>query len=83
MPVTDLKMYEEETTITYIYFLMYQVYTVEPMIFCVDTGAPLSCIRNKALKRIFRHPGRRHISGPDSKRDFKFGDTFGMIEKDG
>ena len=76
MPELDLMMYEDETTITYISFLIYQVQTINPMLFCVDTGAPHSCIVNKALERIFRHSERRYISAIDSKRDFKFGNTL-------
>ena len=76
MPEPDLTMNEDEITMTYISFPIYQIHTVNPMLFCVDTGAPYSCIGDKALERIVRHSGRRSIHVIDSKRDFKFGDTL-------
>ena len=69
-------MHADETNITYISFLIYQVHTVDLMLFCVDTGAPHTCIQDKELEKIFRHFGRRSIPIRDSKRDFKFGDTL-------
>ena len=57
----DLAMYEDETTINYISFPIYQVHTVDPILFCVDTGASHSCIVDKALEKIFRHSERRSI----------------------
>ena len=75
MPELDLTMNEDETSITYIFFPMYQIHTVEPMLFCVNTGAPDSCVGDKAFERIARHSGLRSIPIIHSKRDFKFGDT--------
>ena len=84
MPEQDLTMYEDETTITYISLPIYQVHKVDPVLFCVDTGATYSCIRDKALEKIVRHSGRRYISIIDSKRDFKLSDILvrskGMVE---
>ena len=84
MPERDLKVHENETTITYISFPVYQAHIVDPILFCVDTGVPHSCIEDKALERIVRYSVRRSIPIKDSKRDFKFGDTFvrsrGMVE---
>ena len=76
MPELDLAMNEDEATITYISFPMYQIRTVDPMLFCVDTGAPNYCISEKALERIFRFSGRRSNLIIDSKCDLKFGDTL-------
>ena len=54
------------------------------MLFCVDTGAPISCIGKQALKRIVHHAGRNSIPMIESDRDFQFGDTMirskGMVE---
>ena len=58
MPEYDLKMYEDETTITYLSFPIYQVHAVDLVLFFVNTGAPHSCIGDKALERIFSHSGR-------------------------
>ena len=55
MPEHNLKMYEDETTITYISLPIYRVHAFDPLLFCVDTSAPHSCIGDKALERIFRH----------------------------
>ena len=80
----DLKMYEEETTITYTSFSKYQIDKVDPMLLCADIGSPHSCIGDKALQRFVRYSGRRSIPIIDSKRDFEFGDTLirsiGMVE---
>ena len=76
MPEHDLKMNEEETTITYISFPIYQAHIIGPILFYVDTGAPHSCIREKALKTIVHHSGRKCILIIDYKRDFKLGDTL-------
>ena len=54
---------------------IYQDHTVGPMVFCVDTDAPCSCIGDKALERIVRHSGRKSIPIIDSKYDFKFDNT--------
>ena len=76
MPEYDLIAYENETTITHISFSIYQVHSVDPMLFCVDTSAPHSFIGDKALERIFRHSGRKSVPIIDSKPDFKFGETL-------
>ena len=64
-------------------FPIYQVNTAEPMLFCVNIGAPHSCIGNKVLENIIRHSGRKSIPKIDSKRDFKFDDilvgSIGMV----
>ena len=77
-------MYEDEIIITYISFPIYQVLTVDPMLFCVNTGVPHFCIGDKAFGNIFRHSGRRSILIIDSKREFKFGDSLvrsrGVVE---
>ena len=70
MPEPDLKMYEYETTITYTSFLVYQVHAVDPMLFCVNTGVPHSCIGDKALERISSQPECRSIHIIDSEHDF-------------
>ena len=84
MPEHDLTMNEDEKTITYISFPIYQVHTVDPIIFCVDTDAPHSWIGYKALESIVRHSGRGSIPMIDPKRDFIFDDTLvrsrGMVE---
>ena len=76
MPELDLTKNEDETSITDMSFSMYQIHKVEPMLFCVDTGAPYSYIGDKALERTVRHSGRRPISLIGSKRDFRFGDAL-------
>ena len=54
------------------------------MLFSVDTGAPQSCIGDKALEGIVRHTRRRSISIIDCKHNIKLGDIFvrsrGMVE---
>ena len=85
IPEHEQMMNEDERTMTYISFSIYHIHTVDPILFCVDTGATYSCIGDKALERIVRHSGRRSISISDSKRDFKFGGTLirsrGMVEQ--
>ena len=46
------------------------------MLFCVDTGAPHSCIGEKIFERIVHHSGCRSFPIIDSKHNFKFGDTL-------
>ena len=46
------------------------------MLFCVHTGAPHSCIGDKALERIVCHSRHRYIPIIDSKCNFKSGDTL-------
>ena len=46
------------------------------MLFCVDTGAPISCIGSQTLKRVGHLAGRDSIPTIDSDRDFQFGDTL-------
>ena len=70
------QMYGDKTTISHRSLPIYIVYTIDPMLFCVDSGAPYSCIREKALEKIVRHFGSRSIPTIDSKREFKFGDTL-------
>ena len=53
MPELDLTMNEDETIIAYVSFPTYQIYTVEPKLFCADTGEPYSCIGDKALENDF------------------------------
>ena len=72
----DLSMYEDKTTVTYISFPIYQFHTVDHMVFYFDIGAPYSCIRDKALERIFCHSGLRYIPIIDTKREIKFGYTL-------
>ena len=77
-------MYEEETILTHISFPVYQVHTVDSMLFCVDTDASHSCIGDKTLERIVCHSGRVSIPVIDYKHDFKHGDTLvrsrGMVK---
>ena len=68
MPEHDLTMYEYETTIAYISFMIYKVHTVDPILFSVDTCASHSCIGEKALEKIVRQNGRTCITVIDSKR---------------
>ena len=56
--------------------LVYQVHTVDPMLLFVDTGAPHSCIRDKALERNVWDSWRRSIPINDSIWDFKFSDSL-------
>ena len=51
MPENNLKMYIDETTITYILFQIYQVHKVDHMLFCADTGSTHSCIGDKAVEK--------------------------------
>ena len=71
----ELTTYGDETTITYISLPICQVYTVNPMVFCVDPEHP-SCIGDKAFERIVCHSGREFIPIIYYKRDFQFGDTL-------
>ena len=75
MTEQDLKTYEDETTITYISFPIYQAHKIDSILFCVYSGAPQICIGNKKLERTVRHSGGKSIPIMDSKRDLKFGDT--------
>ena len=84
MPEVDLTMYEGDTTITPITFPIYQVHTVDSLLFCVDTGAPHSRIGDKALERISRSSWAYIYPRNRFKRDLKFGDTLvrsiGVVE---
>ena len=84
MPELSQRLNEDETSITYISSPIYEIHTVEPKLFCLDTGAPYSCIGDKERGRIFRHSEGRSFPKTDSKYDFKFGDTLvrsrGMLE---
>ena len=79
-----MTMYNDETKITNISFPIFQVHTIDHMLFCVDTSAFHFCIGDKPLERITRHYGRISISIIDSKRDYKFVDRFigcgGMVQ---
>ena len=57
-------------------FLTYEFQAVDHLLLCVDTGAPHSCIGEKAVERIVFHPGYKSIPLIDSKRDFKFSDKL-------
>ena len=76
IPELYLKMYEAETTITYQSFSMYQVHTVDLMIFCVNICAPYYCIEDRARERIVCHSKGRSIRIIDSERGLKFGYTL-------
>ena len=71
MPELDLTMYEDETTINYISVPLYQVHTVDSMLFGNDIGGSHTCIGDKELERIVRHSRRRSIPIKNSKRGFK------------
>ena len=47
-----LDEYDKEINMKFISFLAYQVHTMDPMLFCVDTEAPISYIGDKSQKRI-------------------------------
>ena len=53
----------------------YHVHTMDPIPFCIDTEAPISCIGNKVLQRIISPSGRKSIPFIVSDRDFQFRDT--------
>ena len=57
---------------TLISILTYQVHVMDPMLFCIDTGAPISCIGGKVLKRIIYSVGRKSILMIKSDIDFQF-----------
>ena len=57
----DLAKYEDESTITYISFPIYQAHLVNPKMFFVDISASDSCIREKAFERIICHSRRKSI----------------------
>ena len=46
------------------------------MLFCINTGAPISCTGNQTLKRIVQLAGRKSIPMIESERDFLFGYTM-------
>ena len=68
----NLTTFENETKIIVLSFSIYQIQTVNPLVFCVDTGALHFCIRNEALERIVPHSGHNSIPVIDSKRGLKF-----------
>ena len=72
----DATLYEQERTLTFISTPIYRVHTLRPMLFCADTGAPISSIGNQALKRIVHSAGRNSIPIIESNRDFQFGNTM-------
>ena len=45
------------------------------MLFCIDTGAHISCIGNKAFKNIISQTGCTAILLVKSEHNFRFGDT--------
>ena len=45
----DLKTNQDELSLTCTQFSKYQFNKVDPVLICVDTGAPHSCIRDKLL----------------------------------
>ena len=50
MPEHDLTIYEDETTISYISFPIYQVNTIDTMLFCVDTGDLITASETRLSK---------------------------------
>ena len=80
----DLATYDNERALKFISIPVYRVHTQNPMLFCVDTEAPISCIGSQTLKRIVQLAGRKSIPMIESERDFQFGDTLirskGMVE---
>ena len=69
----DSNVYNNDRTMTFTPIPTYQVHTMDPILFCVDTGAPMSSIRNKTFKRIVQCVGRRYISMIESDGQFKLG----------
>ena len=72
----DSTTYDNERTLTFISILMYQVHTQDPTLFCVDTGAPISCIGNQILTGIFQLADRNSTPIIESERDLQFGNTL-------
>ena len=52
------------------------MHTQDSMVFCIDTGAPISFIGKRTLKRIVQRSVRNFIPMIQSERDFQFGDTL-------
>ena len=79
----DSDMYDNEHILRFISIPTYQVHTMGSMLFCVDTGIPIPCTEDKALKKIIYSIGRTYIPMIYSERDYQFGDKVrkskGMI----
>ena len=69
---------------TFLLIPIYKVHNMDPMLFCIDTGAPISCKGDKALKRIIYSVGCKSNLMIQSDRDFQFKNTVikskGMVE---
>ena len=53
--------YDMECIMILVSMPTYQVYMMDPMLFCVDTRAPISCIGDKALKGVIYSIVRKYI----------------------
>ena len=62
----ESEVYENERTLTLIHIPTYQIYTVGPILYNVDTWEPILRQGNKALKRIVCAIDRRIIPTIDS-----------------
>ena len=69
------KEYDDESILTLISIPTYQTQAVDSMLFCIDTGAPISCIGDKVLKKIIFQTGRTDMPIVKSERDFRFANT--------
>ena len=67
--------YGKEACITLISIPTCRVLTMDPMLFCINTGVSTSSIGDKALKSIFYSVGRKSIPIIQSVRGFQLGDT--------
>ena len=76
--------YDMKIVLKLIFIPTYQVPTMDPMVFCVDTEAPISCIGDNALKKIIYSVDLKSISMILSDRNFQFWNTEiksqGMVE---
>ena len=76
--------YDNEKILTLISKPTYQVKTNDPMLFCIDTGASISCIGENALKRIITHTDRTANPIAESEHNFRLRYTVirskGMVE---
>ena len=66
-------VYDKEISLTLIPISIYQVYTTDPMLFWIETGAPISCIGETAPMRIIYSVGRYSILIIQSYKYFQFG----------
>ena len=77
---------DSEITIncTHIFINTFNVSLYNPMIFCVYTGVPFSCIGQNTLRWILRKSNCKDTPKEDLDRAFRFGDTtvnsLGVIE---